>query len=49
MMPGMNPRKVQAMMKQMGIQQVEVPAIEVIIRTEDKEIIITNPSVQKLI
>ena len=48
MMPGMNPRKVQAMMKQMGIQQVEVPAIEVIIRTEDKEIIITNPSVQKV-
>ena len=26
MIPGMNPRKVQQMMKQMGIQQVDVPA-----------------------
>ena len=48
MMPGMNPRKVQQMMKQMGIQQVDVPATEVIIKTEEKEIIITNPSVQKV-
>ena len=48
MMPGMNPRKVQQMMKQMGIQQVDVPAIEVIIKTEDKEIIISEPSVQKV-
>ena len=47
-MPGMNPRKVQQMMKQMGIQQVDVPATEVIIKTEEKEIIITNPSVQKV-
>ena len=48
MMPGMNPRKMQQMMKQMGIQQVDIPATEVIIRTADKEIIITNPSVQKV-
>ena len=48
MMPGMNPRKVQQMMKQMGIQQVDVPATEVIIKTADKEIIITNPSVAKV-
>jgi nascent polypeptide-associated complex subunit alpha len=48
MMPGMNPRKVQQMMKQMGIQQVDVPATEVIIKTENKTIIITNPSVQKV-
>ena len=48
MLPGMNPRKVQQMMKQMGIQQVDVPATEVIIKTEEKEIIITNPSVQKV-
>ena len=48
MLPGMNPRKVQQMMKQMGIQQVEVPATEVIIKTAEKEIIITNPSVQKV-
>jgi len=48
MFPGMNPRKMQAMMKQMGIQQVEVPATEVIIRTEDKDLIITNPQVSKV-
>ncbi len=48
MLPGMNPRKVQQMMKQMGIQQVDVPATEVIIKTEEKEIVITNPSVQKV-
>ena len=48
MLPGMNPKKVQQMMKQMGIKQVEIPASEVIIRSENKEIIITNPSVQKV-
>ena len=48
MIPGMNPRKMQQMMKQMGIQQVDIPATEVIIKTEDKEIIITNPSVAKV-
>ena len=48
MFPGVNPRQVQQMMKKMGIQQQEIPAIEVIIRTADKEIIISNPSVQKV-
>ncbi|PIZ51570.1 nascent polypeptide-associated complex protein [Candidatus Woesearchaeota archaeon CG_4_10_14_0_2_um_filter_33_13] len=48
MIPGINPRKMQQMMKQMGIQQQEIPAVEVIIRTEDKELIISNPSVQKV-
>ena len=48
MFPGMNPRKMQQMMKKMGIQQVEVPATEVIIKTEDKEIVITEPSVSKV-
>jgi len=44
----MNPRKMQSMMKQMGIKQVDIPATEVIIKTEDKQIIITNPSVQRV-
>lgn len=44
----MNPRKMQQMMRKMGIQQVEIPATEVIIKTEDKEIIITNPQVSKV-
>ena len=38
----------QQMMKQLGIQQVDIPATEVIIKTENKEIIITHPSVAKV-
>ena len=44
----MNPRKVQQMMKQMGIQQVDIPASQVIIKSDNKDIIITNPSVAKV-
>ncbi|MBW2996498.1 nascent polypeptide-associated complex protein [Candidatus Woesearchaeota archaeon] len=45
MMPGMNPRKMQQMMKKMGIAQTELEATEVIIKCPDKEIVITEPSV----
>ena len=38
----------QQMMKRMGIQQVDIPAKEVIIKSEGKEIVITNPSVAKV-
>ncbi|NQV08761.1 nascent polypeptide-associated complex protein [Candidatus Woesearchaeota archaeon] len=48
MIPGMNPRKMQQMMKRMGIQQNELDAKEVIIKLKDKEIIISNPSVSKV-
>ncbi len=48
MLPGLNPRKMQQMMKQLGIQQVDIPATQVIIKTEEKDIIITNPSVAKV-
>ncbi len=48
MIPGMNPRKMEKMMKRMGIQQVEVPATEVIIKTPEKEIIISEPQVSKV-
>ena len=48
MMPGMNPRKMQQMMKKMGIAQVEIDATEVIIKCPDKEIIIQNPQVSKV-
>ena len=44
----MNPRKMQQMMRQMGIQQVELEAKEVIIRLADKELVIANPSVSKV-
>ena len=48
MIPGMNPRKMQGMMKKMGISQVEIPAVQVIIKTEDSELVIDNPSVSKV-
>ena len=48
MMPGMNPRKMAQMMKRMGIQQTEIDATEVIIRTPDKELVILNPQVSKV-
>lgn len=48
MIPGMNPRKLQQMMRKMGIQQVDIPATEVIIKTPDKELVITDPSVAKV-
>jgi len=48
MIPGMNPRKMGQMMKKMGISQVEIPAKEVIIKAEGKDIIIKNPQVAKV-
>lgn len=45
---GMNPKKMQGMLKQMGISQEEIPAEEVIIKTAEKTIKISNPSVQKV-
>lgn len=48
MIPGMNPRKMQQMMKKMGIQQTEIDAQEVIIRCADKEIIVHQPQVSKV-
>ena len=48
MFPGLNPKKIQQVMKQMGIAQEEIPANRVIIEQEDKNIIINNPSVMKI-
>lgn len=48
MIPGMNPRQMRQAMKRLGIQQEEIDAKEVIIRLQDKEIIISNPSVSKV-
>lgn len=35
-------------MKQLGMTQIDIPATEVIIKSEDKEIVITNPQVSKV-
>ncbi len=49
MFGGMNPKRMQAMMKQMGISQEEVNASKVIIEKSDgSKITIDNPSVQKI-
>jgi len=48
MFPGLNPKKMQAMMKQMGIAQQEIDANRVIIESDDGNIIINNPSVVKI-
>lgn len=48
MFPGLNPRQMQQMMQKMGIRQVEIPATEVIIKTKDKDLIISHPQVSKV-
>ena len=49
MFPGLNPKKMQAVMKQMGIAQVDIPASRVIIeKTDNTKTIIENPSVTKI-
>ena len=48
MIPGMNNRQAQKMMKRMGIQQQDIESTEVIIKTPEKEILIKNPQVAKV-
>ncbi len=49
MFPGLNPKKMQAVMKQMGMAQEEIPASKVIIEKEDGDkVIINDPSVIKI-
>ena len=49
MFGGINPKRMQAMMKQMGIAQEEIDASRVIIeKTDNSKIIIENPSVTKI-
>ena len=44
----MGPKQMEKMMKQMGIKQEQVDAEEVIIKTRDKEIVVSNPQVTKI-
>lgn len=49
MIPGINPKQMQAMMKQIGMSQNEIPASRVTIEKEDgNKIVINNPSVTKI-
>jgi nascent polypeptide-associated complex subunit alpha len=49
MLGGINPKQMQAMMKQMGIKQEEIDALRVIIECSDKNIIIEPANVQKIV
>ena len=43
---GMNPKKMQGMMKQLGIEMIDIDnAEQVIIKTSDGDIVIDNPSI----
>jgi len=49
MFPGINPKKMQAVMKQMGILQEEIDALRVVIEKSDgNRLIIKNPSVTRI-
>jgi nascent polypeptide-associated complex subunit alpha len=49
MFPNIDPKKMQSVMKQMGINQEDIPASKVIIEKEDgSRIIIREPSVTKI-
>lgn len=49
MIPGMDPKKVEQMLKQLGMKMEDIPASEVIIKTDDGDITISNPQVVKTI
>jgi nascent polypeptide-associated complex subunit alpha len=48
MIPGMNPKAMKQAMKKMGMTQVDIDAYEVVIRTQDKELVFKNPQVAKV-
>jgi nascent polypeptide-associated complex subunit alpha len=49
-MMNLNPKKMQALMKQMGMSQEEIDASRVVIeKSDDSKIVINNPSVIKLV
>jgi nascent polypeptide-associated complex subunit alpha len=45
---GLDPRKMQQMMKQMGIDVTEIDAEEVVVRTPDEELVFESADVQRM-
>lgn len=45
---GLDPRKMQQMMEQMGIDTSDIDAEEVVIRTADEDLVFTAPEVQRI-
>lgn len=48
MFPGMNKKAIEQAMKKMGVKQEEIEAREVIIKTNDKDLVIRDPGVVKV-
>ena len=48
MFPGLNPKNMEKMMKQMGIKQEDIDADEVIIKSSEGNLVIKNPKVTKI-
>lgn len=48
MFPGINPKQMQQAMKKLGVKQEEIKASEVIIKTQEKNLIIKNPQIVKV-
>lgn len=48
MFPGIDKHMMKQAMKKMGIKQIDLDAKEVIIKLNDKDLIIKNPSVSKI-
>ena len=48
MIPGVNPRQLKAMMRQMGMSQDSLDATQVIIKTSTSTFIFDNPQVEKI-
>lgn len=48
MFPGINPRQMKQAMRKMGMEQQDMDVQEVIFRMEDKNLVISNPSVSKI-
>lgn len=49
MIPGVNPRQLKQMMKQMGISQDELEVSQLIMKTSKGTLVFDNPSVTKVI
>jgi nascent polypeptide-associated complex subunit alpha len=48
MIPKINPKQMEKMMRQMGIQQEELEVSQVIIKLADHDLVFDNPSVSKV-
>ena len=48
MIPGIDPKMLKQAMRKMGVKQEELDAKEVIIKLEDKELVIKNPNVSRV-